>query len=120
MRANQVGSALRRVDGRFLYKRVGRTRDVQKRIGRTTDGLNGGWIFLAISSFQSMALAKNGWRLISSAPLTPRRCAGSRVKRPTSRVRASEPTSSGKRSGSCRILAYLYYISKSGSFADSP
>jgi hypothetical protein len=45
--------------------------------------------------------------LISSAPLTPRRREGSRVKRPDKILQASELNSSPNRRGSLRIFSYI-------------
>ena len=77
--------------------------------GLRTLGLNGGWIFFCASRCQSI-FSKNGWRLISSAPFTPKRCAGSRVRRPVRIDRALAATSSGKTSGSRRIFSYILSV----------
>ena len=76
----------------------------------TTDGLKGGWIFFNHNFLKSMCLAKKGCDLISCAPFTPNLLAGSRLSKPVRSERASAPTSSGKRSGSERILRYISFV----------
>lgn len=73
----------------------------------STLGLKGGLIAFAMSFLKSMCFEKNGWRLISSAPFTPSRCAGSRVSRPVRSDLASGEISSPNLSGSVKIWGQM-------------
>lgn len=59
--------------------------------------------------FQSIYLAKNGCRLISSPPPAPRRLVGSRWRRPAMTLFASIDISGGKWRGSVRMRWYIVF-----------
>ena len=75
--------------------------------GDATLGLKGGWIFFCKSLSKSMFCEKNGWLLISSAPLTPSRRVGSRSRSLVRMLRAWGLISSPKTRGSLRIFWYI-------------
>lgn len=78
--------------------------------GLSTLGLNGGWIFFSKSFLKLICFPKNGCFLISSAPLTPSRCRGSRVSRAVRMLRASASISGPNTSGSFKILSYILSV----------
>lgn len=86
--------------------------------GLETLGLKGGCIFFCNNLLKSMCFSKNGCFLISSAPFTPRRLDGSRLRRLVRMLRASDPMSGPKTRGSVRIFWYILSVT-SGKIVNS-